>query len=808
MVNIYVDGANFFVESNVSVLEACQLAGAKIPRFCYNESLSVAGNCRMCLVEIANTLKPVASCALPVSNGLKIFTRSPLVKKARENILELLLINHPLDCPICDQGGECDLQDQSRQFGADFSRYHFSKRVVEDKALGPLIKTIMTRCIHCTRCVRFNTQVSDNEFLGTLNRGVLTEIGSYATSFFNSQMSGNVIDLCPVGALTSKAYSFKARPWELRTNESIELTDGLSCSIYISSKESEVVRIFPKVTSDIREPYISDKSRFYFDSNKNNRLLAAETRTLFDRNDLIKRGVLDIERPRTLFLSNDNSDIDTLLLLKTLENLPLKSGRASLFTKKVGCSTVIRLNLFNSWIKGSLLNITNNACLFFLISCDLSLENSILNTKIRNKSLASNVNIFGFGKNFGANFDLKLLNLSLTKFYTFFEAKFLEISSFFFRSKETIFLISEDLFRRGLSFDFFYLFVKTIVSKVELIKIQNAVNAEGSCFLNHSKSNTRVIHFVKHLFCLNLEESFLLKKYFLRKLIAIVWFSTHNSEILQKSLIPVIYYFPIPTEFEQSKAFVNFEEKIQKTGRGSYSSNSSLITKQKLLEMFKINKRIITNHISFYTEMLNSPGHFSNLNFSKLFFVPMLKALLQISRSSFYVSSYPIKKLSEDFYLSNKMLKNSKVMQYSAQKFRKMSSNFLLTKARTLSTSAEITAVGFVESEAPYKSLIYFMNQDKKVNCCPPEIQVRLDADTYQRIYKKTFEPGTEETELIIIFHKMSELGRNYAFKDIEIRCTRRQKRMLLNMAADLHLPVRWGYRIQLYRCHVDLVIR
>jgi NADH dehydrogenase (ubiquinone) Fe-S protein 1 len=272
MIKIEINGTEFLLKSNLSVLEACKYVGIHIPRFCYHETLSVAGNCRMCLVEVANSPKPVASCALPILNNMKIFVDTPLVKKARENVLETLLLNHPLDCPICDQGGECDLQDQTKLFGSDYSRFFFSKRGVEDKYCGPLIKTIMTRCIHCTRCVRFGIEVAGVEYLGTLNRGTHTEIGGYISQSFNSEISGNVIDLCPVGALTSKPYAFKARPWELRTTESIDLTDGTGSNVFVNFKETEILRIIPKINKNINGSIITDKARFSNDSTKNERI--------------------------------------------------------------------------------------------------------------------------------------------------------------------------------------------------------------------------------------------------------------------------------------------------------------------------------------------------------------------------------------------------------------------------------------------------------------------------------------------------------------------------------------------------------
>jgi len=272
MFTIKINNFDYFVKSDISVLEACKFIGINIPRFCYHESLSIAGNCRMCLVEIEKSIKPVASCALPISNNMVIFTDSPLVKKARENVLETLLLNHPLDCPICDQAGECDLQDQTKKLGSDYSRFFINKRSVEDKFCGPLIKTIMTRCIHCTRCVRFCTEIAGIDFLGTLNRGGVTEIGSYFSDTFFSEISGNLIDLCPVGALTAKPYAFKFRPWELKSLESIDLTDSFGSNIYVNFKESEILRVLPKNNINLNGTIISDKTRFSHDSVLNNRI--------------------------------------------------------------------------------------------------------------------------------------------------------------------------------------------------------------------------------------------------------------------------------------------------------------------------------------------------------------------------------------------------------------------------------------------------------------------------------------------------------------------------------------------------------
>src|SRR3954471_23111256 len=281
MTKLIVDGVEVDVPPGYTLLQACELAGAEIPRFCFHERLSIAGNCRMCLIEVkGGPPKPVASCAQnvrdlrPGPNGEPpvMFTRSPMVKKAREGVMEFLLINHPLDCPICDQGGECDLQDQAMAYGVDSSRFQENKRAVEDKYIGPLVKTYMNRCIHCTRCIRFSTEVAGVSELGATGRGEDMEITTYLEQAMTSELQGNVVDLCPVGALTSAPYSFKARPWELSKTESIDVMDALGSSIRVDSRGKEVMRILPRLNEFVNEEWISDKTRHVVDGLRTQRL--------------------------------------------------------------------------------------------------------------------------------------------------------------------------------------------------------------------------------------------------------------------------------------------------------------------------------------------------------------------------------------------------------------------------------------------------------------------------------------------------------------------------------------------------------
>ena len=323
-VQCFIDGKEIFVETGSVIIQACAQAGIDIPRFCYHERLGIAGNCRMCLVAVEKIPKPVASCAQPVMPGMRIFTNTPVVHRAREGVMEFLLANHPLDCVVCDQGGECDLQDQSMHFGSDRSRLtEYDKRAVEDKNFGPLIKTSMNRCIHCTRCVRFANEIAGMDELGTTGRGVNMEIGTYIEKVLDNPLSGNIIDLCPVGALTSKPYAFTARPWELKKTESIDVMDAVGAAIRIDSRDTVVMRILPRLNEDINEEWLSDKSRFSYDGLRNQRLLypMIKNGTKFERVNWIEAlstaaSHLNSAQGKIALIAGDFVDLETLAITK------------------------------------------------------------------------------------------------------------------------------------------------------------------------------------------------------------------------------------------------------------------------------------------------------------------------------------------------------------------------------------------------------------------------------------------------------------------------------------------------------------
>jgi NADH-quinone oxidoreductase subunit G len=327
MAKVTIDGITVDVANGSTILQAAEQAGIEIPRFCYHERLSIAGNCRMCLVEVEKAPpKPIASCGYPVADGMVVHTDSKMVRNARRGVMEFLLINHPLDCPICDQGGECDLQDQAMGYGMDHSRYRENKRAIPDKNLGPLVKTSMNRCIHCTRCIRFISEVAGVPDLGATNRGEHMEVGTYVERALGSELSGNIIDLCPVGALTSKPYAFVARPWELQKVDSVDVLDAVGTNIRVDARGPEVMRILPRINEDVNEEWLGDKSRFAIDGLKrrrldrpwvreNGKLRAASWTEAFD---MIAAELKSLSGEQIGAITGDLCDVESILALKDL----------------------------------------------------------------------------------------------------------------------------------------------------------------------------------------------------------------------------------------------------------------------------------------------------------------------------------------------------------------------------------------------------------------------------------------------------------------------------------------------------------
>ena len=400
MPTLTIDGTEITVEPGVTVLQACEDAGVEIPRFCYHDRLSIAGNCRMCLVEMERSPKPIASCAMPAGDGMVIHTNTPSVRKARQGVMEFLLINHPLDCPICDQGGECDLQDQAMAYGYDRSRYEENKRAVEEKYLGPLIKTIMTRCIHCTRCIRFATEIAGVEELGATGRGEDMEIGTYVEEALTSELSGNMIDICPVGALTSKPYAFAARPWELRKTESIDVHDAVGSNIRVDARGREVMRVLPRLHEEINEEWISDKTRFAVDGLRRQRLDRPYVRhdgrlrpaSWNEAFRAIAERLAGLDGARVAAIVGDLVDAEAMTALK---DLMAALDSANLDCRQDGAKIEAGPRagyLFNSSIAG-----IEDADALLLIGTNPRWEAPLVNARIRKRWLMGDVSIGAIG---------------------------------------------------------------------------------------------------------------------------------------------------------------------------------------------------------------------------------------------------------------------------------------------------------------------------------------------------------------------------------------------------------------------------
>jgi NADH-quinone oxidoreductase subunit G len=412
MPKVTIDGLELEVAPGTTILQACQQAGVEIPHFCFHERLSIAGNCRMCLVEVEKSPKPVASCAMPVADGNVILTQSEKARKARHGVMEMLLLNHPLDCPICDQGGECDLQDQAMAYGFDRGRFDEGKRAVRDKDFGPLVATSMNRCIHCTRCIRFLTEVAGVEELGATGRGEAMEITTYVERALGSELSGNIIDLCPVGALTSKPYSFIARPWELRKTESVDVLDALGSNIRIDSRGAQVMRVLPRLNEEINEEWLNDKTRFAHDAlirrrldrpyvRRGGRLVEAEWREALE---LVANRLKMTPPERVAAIAGDLCDAEAMFALKELMR---GLGVRSLDCRQDGArldGSCRAAYLFNSRIAG-----IDEADLCLLVGTNPRWEAPLVNARLRKRYLQGGFRVGAIGPSLNLTFPVESL---------------------------------------------------------------------------------------------------------------------------------------------------------------------------------------------------------------------------------------------------------------------------------------------------------------------------------------------------------------------------------------------------------------
>jgi len=671
MISIKINNLEFSVKPGVSILEACKYAGLTIPRFCYHELLSVAGNCRMCLVEIEPFEKPVASCVAEVEENMSIRIDTPFVKKARENVMEILLLNHPLDCPICDQAGECDLQDQAKNFGTNFSRNFFNRKGVEDKYCGPLIKTIMTRCISCTRCVRFGSEIAGVDYFGTLNRGGSTEIGHYVQKMFLSEISGNVIDLCPVGALTSRPYAFKTRPWELRSIESIDTTDSLGSNIYVNFKESEILRVLPKNNININLSLISDKARFSYDSNNLNRIDSLyeynqkvslykkiKWKTFFGKSDFLNESNFK----RSSFVFNEELDLQSLLVLKWLETTKnIKTFLLNFFNEKSNLYVSPSIN-----IKSLIDNVESS---IYLIGTSFRTENSLLNTMVRLEFNKKYITVYNVGLSYNTNISSVFVHFSLERFLSFFDGKVKNFSKNLSKSSNSLFLIGSNFSNRVKAIDSLTKFLILINLNLKIILLKNYSNSDAIEWSNFT--NTLKLSSINNIFAINIQDNILARKYFSNILGQVsFWINTHGSYLASK----FSYIIPAKTNLEQESIYLNLNHNSQKTNTSvNGPSNSRSI--YKMLVSFFDTRQVNYGYSDHLIENLSNKKSKICLisDYYKNFFV---KTNLNAPGSSL-ISKYPVKSLLKDFYLTNLTSRNSKNMLNCSTEFKSLVTNFI-----------------------------------------------------------------------------------------------------------------------------------
>ncbi len=669
MISIILNGKTLICEKNLKVFEVCKLAGITIPRFCYNESISDVGSCRTCIVEIENIEKPVASCITIIENGMRIWTDTAFVRHAQEIAIENHLLNHPLDCPICDQAGECDLQDQAKIFGNDFSKYYSYKKVVEDKNCGPIIKTIMTRCITCTRCVRFSTEIAGNNYFGTLNRGRNTEIGGYVEGNFDSELSGNIVDLCPVGALTAHAYAFKGRPWELELSESVDTTDGLGSNIYINSKDLEIARVLPKSNYAINKNLISDKTRFSYDAFNYNRITNVfcynldkriydkiDWNLFLNRVDNIIKSTKKIE-----IIINKEVDIINLHFLNILKN-----SYPNFLSIKIISSKNDYSNFYIQGLSSNLLSLDSTIKNCILLSCNPKIESSVLNTKLKLQFNENYFSIISLGQTFLYNIPIFFFNLNVNKTFSLFRGKKKKLSETFISSYNSIVFFNENLGSQLTNIEHFTLFLKKKYTSLRVFKITNYSNSEGIKTFNFKSLSTKQLVNTnsRQLFGINLDENIITKKIFYSLYKNLFWFNSHGSKIAGKSQ----FIIPTVTSFESEYILFNLEQRPQKTNKIFNFFFDAKPIYQILLAIFNFSKKkyLLTKPFSYIFELLN---HYKFNKLTKILTNNIIKNnnINKYNVNKIFIINSIYKSNTSNFYLSNTFTKNSKLMQQYSQ---------------------------------------------------------------------------------------------------------------------------------------------
>ena len=666
MPKIIINGKEIEFEKGMTVLQACELADVEIPRFCYHEKLSIAGNCRMCLVEMEKSAKPIASCAMPATEGMNIKTNTTFVEKARKGVMEFLLANHPLDCPVCDQGGECDLQDQSLYYGVDKSRFVENKRQVKEKYMGPLIKTQMTRCIHCTRCVRFATEVAGVPEIGAVGRGENMEITTYLEKSMQSELSANVIDLCPVGALTSKPYAFEARPWELKKTESIDVMDGVGSNIRVDTYNWEVKRILPRLNNEINEEWISDKTRYSCDGllkqrldvpylKKDNKFQKASWTEAIK---VILNKIKETKPDEIAGHIGDMINLENALAFKKLFKF-LNSDNLEFREKKFYINTEEKMNyIFNSSIKG-----IEESDLILLVGSNPRHEAAILNARIRKSYVKKNIPIYSIGNPGDLTYDYEIIGNKTDEIKKIINKEG-EFYKKFSLSKKPLFIIGESALELK-SGKYIFEELKNFLIKNNLIRndwnalnvlVQNAstvglidldiISNKKADFTFFENLNSGKFKFLYLLGSDNLE----IKK----NNEFVVYQGSHGDRGAE--IADVI--LPSAAYTEQNGLYENLEGRVQESKKASYPIGEA---KEDWKIFNLIFERLGSKNDILKFDTLRDESLSLVKNFSKINELPKFKLNKNKNNNSEFISEEVLIK-DLDYYFSNSISRSSKTM--------------------------------------------------------------------------------------------------------------------------------------------------
>ena len=660
MLKLKVNDTEVEVEEGLTVLQACEKAGVEIPRFCYHEKLSIAGNCRMCLVEMEKSPKPIASCAMPAAEGMVIKTNTPKIEKSRKGVMEFLLANHPLDCPVCDQGGECDLQDQSMFYGIDKSRFKENKRAVPDKNMGPLIKTQMTRCIHCTRCVRFATEIAGVPELGAIGRGEDMQITTYLEQSVQSELSGNVIDLCPVGALTSKPYVFEARPWELKKTETIDVMDAVGSNIRVDTYDWEVKRVLPIINEDINEEWISDKTRYACDGLLNQRLDTPyikynnkfEKASWDEVYKIIKSKIENTNKDKICGFVGDLVNMETGFIFKEFFDRTLDTNRYESRSSQSFIDNSLRENyLFNSTING-----IEDSDLILLIGTNPRFEATMVNARIRKAYLNNNTKIISLNDVGDLTYTYEFLDGKTQTIKDIAENK-IEVSKKIINSKKPMIIFGDSFLNTKTANYLFHSLKNFLLKNDKFTDEWNPLNILSTNAATVGNFDLDIINekenLIKDLNENRFELIYLLGQdnlNFNKKNEFVIYQGSHGDKGAEIADI----ILPGAAYTEQSAHFTNLEGKIQKAYKASYPPGEAKEDWQIINELAEMmnNRKLFNDKDELESSMFN----FLNLKKEK----QKPTSIKEVNQNNFDDELLKIK--FKDYYFSNVIARSSKTM--------------------------------------------------------------------------------------------------------------------------------------------------